>query len=194
MPTKASIQTQRKKLHQTRKLNRSLKQECAQNEAIISQLKTILSTTQEAKSAGGKGGEANAARRPDRDLDLTFLTSSPAAQQLQVAIAAGSSTKRTPFTTNMTFILSQLPALQEALKRLRPKLATLPKSADEMQYTKDERQEYIDSRIRLHLERTGQLVVDNDENPVTAGRRIDPAEAQALETVAGMFAGNQRPE
>ena len=195
MPTKTSIHTQRKKLYETRKLNRSLEQECAQNEAILSQLRSILSAAEDSKKPIRQAGEEATSRH---DLDLSFLTSSPAARQLQVGSAAGTNnnnTRRTPFTSNMTFILSQLPALQEALNGLLPKLETLPKSANEVQYRKDERQEYIESRIRLHLERTGQLV-DHDENPddpVVSGRRIDPAEAQALESVTGHLS-DQRPE
>jgi kinetochore protein Mis12/MTW1 len=70
-------------------------------------------------------------------------------------------------TTNTTFILSQLPTLQAMLRELRPKLATLPKSGLVVNkaFKSDERREYIESRIRLHLERSGQLPVGNDGNP-----------------------------
>lgn len=51
----------------------------------------------------------------------------------------------------------------------------------------DERREYIESRIRLHLERTGQLAVGSNGNPVIAGRKIDISEAHALEMVTGML-------
>lgn len=82
------------------------------------------------------------------------------------------------------------------LKLLRPKLGSLPRSADlmDVETKRDERMEYIDSRIRLHLERTGQLGVSGDVNPVVAGRRIDISEAQALENVAGMLKGGQGSE
>lgn len=174
-----------------------MKQEYDRNEAVISQLKSILSTVEAAKSAEGEGDtKSQTANRPD--LDLSFLTSSPAAHQLRVGVTAGSNAKHTPITTNTTFILSQLPALQAILRKLRPKLASLPKSADEMEldHKKDERREYIESRIRLHLERTGQLAVGGDGNPVVAGRRIDIAEAQALEAVTGMLTAgdNKKPE
>lgn len=56
---------------------------------------------------------------------------------------------------------------------------------------RDERKEYIESRIRLHLERTGQLTVGGDGNAVVAGRRIDISEARALEAVAGMLTPGQ---
>lgn len=174
---------QRKKLLETRKLNRSLKDECARNDAVISQLKSILSTVETAKTDGAEESKTT------KPLDLSFLTSSPAARQLRVGVDAGSNSKHTPLTTNTTFILSQLPALQATLENLRPKLATLPNSAHEME-TKSksgERREYIESRIRLHLERAGQLAMGDDGNPVVAGRRIDISEAQALENVANML-------
>lgn len=52
---------------------------------------------------------------------------------------------------------------------------------------RDERKAYIESRIRLHLERAGQLTMGDDGNPVVAGRRIDISEAHALENVANML-------
>lgn len=191
-PTPETITALRKKLQETKKLNRALKQESVRNDAIISQLRSVLSTVKgtDGVTSAKQEGDAEAPAIPaNKDLDLSFLTESPAAQQLRVGAATGSNTKHTPLTTNTTFILSQLPALQALLKHLRPKLATLPKSADmtEADTKRDERKEYIESRIRLHLERTGQLGVGSDGNPVVAGRKIDISEAQALEAVAGML-------
>lgn len=195
-PTPEKILEQRKKLHETRKLNRSLKQESARNEAVIGQLRSILST---ATVANGKPlqDDKGALDTGNKDLDLSFLTSSPAAQQLRVGVAAGPNTQHTPLTTNTTFILSQLPALQAMLKQLRPKLVTLPKPADvaEKESKRDERKEYIESRIRLHLERAGQLAMGSNGDPVVAGRRIDISEAHALETVTSMLThGDNKPQ
>ncbi|PIG84740.1 Mis12 domain protein [Aspergillus arachidicola] len=191
-PTPDTIVALRKKLQETKKLNRALKQETARNDAVISQLRSILSTVKGADgatSAKQEGDSETPALPMNKDLDLSFLTESPAAKQLRVGAAVGSNTKHTPLTTNTTFILSQLPALQALLKQLRPKLATLPKSADatEADSKRDQRKEYIESRIRLHLERTGQLGLGSDGNPVVAGRKIDISEAQALEAVTGML-------
>ncbi|GMG00519.1 unnamed protein product [Aspergillus oryzae] len=156
------------------------------------ELRSILSAVKGADgatSAKQEGGSETSALPTNKDLDLSFLTESPAAKQLRVGAAVGSNTKHTPLTTNTTFILSQLPALQGLLKQLRPKLATLPKSAEatEADSKRDQRKEYIESRIRLHLERTGQLGVGSDGNPVVAGRKIDISEAQALEAVTGLL-------
>lgn len=160
-----------------------MKDECARNDAVISQLKSILSTVDSSKADSTE--ESNATNQ----LDLSFLTSSVAARQLRVGVDAGSNSKHVPLTTNTSFILSQLPALQATLTQLRPKLAALPGSAEQMEAKtkRDERKEYIESRIRLHLERAGQLAMGDDGNPVVAGRRIDISEAHALENVANML-------
>lgn len=168
---------------ETRKLNRALKDERARNEAVLSQLKSILSTVETAKSEGKDDDQTT------KPLDLSFLTSSPAARQLRVGVDAGNNVKHSPLTTHTKFILSQLPALQATLENLRPKLASLPQSMEQMEAKskRDERKEYIESRIRLHLERAGQLAMGDDGNPVVAGRRIDISEAHALENVANML-------
>ncbi|RDW90240.1 MIND complex subunit MTW1 [Aspergillus mulundensis] len=186
-PTVETILAIRQKLQETKKLNRALKQESARNEVMIAQLKAILSATQASDATDMKENEPTAAGK--KDLDLSFLTASPAAQQSRVGVATGSNTQHTPLTTKTTFILSQLPALQMMLKELRPKLAALPKSglADGKELKPDERGDYIESRIRLHLERSGQLPAGNDGNPTLGGRRMNISEAQALEAVTGML-------
>ncbi|GIJ83386.1 hypothetical protein Asppvi_002205 [Aspergillus pseudoviridinutans] len=199
-PTPETIHALRKKLNETKKLNRSLKRESAQNEAVISQLRSILSTVQAPDVAKNTNGESKAETlvptQDKKDLDLSFLTSSPAAQQLRVGVNTGSNTQYTPLTTNTTFILSQLPALQAMLKQLRPKLVSLPKSSDilETDAKFDERREYIESRIKLHLERTGQVPVGANGSPTIVGRKIDMAEAQALETVTGILTKDEKED
>ncbi|KAL2871813.1 MIND complex subunit MTW1 [Aspergillus lucknowensis] len=191
-PTPETILALRQKLQETKKLNRALKQESARNEVLISQLRTVLSAAQTADPADNSKVEGKIAGNPvgeRKNLDLTFLMSSPAARKLRVGVVTGSNTQHTPLTTNTTFILSQLPALQSMLNDLRPKLASLPKSEDasNKESKSDERRDYIDSRVRLHLERSGQLPVGSDGNPAIVGRRLDISEAQALEAVAGML-------
>lgn len=78
------------------------------------------------------------------------------------------------------------------LAQLRPKLATLPASAEDMERDskREERRRYIESRTRIHLERTGELSTRNP-NGFVKGRKIDSEEAQALEGVMGMLTGDQ---
>ncbi|KAL2824959.1 Mis12 protein-domain-containing protein [Aspergillus cavernicola] len=190
-PTPETIFALRQKLQETKKLNRALKQESARNEVIISQLRAMLSTAQTVDAGIDPKSEDVPAGAPasKKDLDLSFLMSSLAARQLRIGIATGSNTKHTPLTTNTTFILSQLPALQALLKELRPKLASLPKAgvADDKESKSDERRDYIESRIRLHLERSGQLPVGSDSNAALGGHKMDISEAQALEAVTSML-------
>lgn len=126
---------------------------------------------------------------PSPDLDLAFLTANPAARQLHVGAAVGPNKQHTPLTTNTAFVLSQLPALQSMLKRLRPKLESLatspqPPAAD---WKTDARRAYIESRIKLHLERAGQLALARETHTLQAGRRIDMAEARALESINALI-------
>jgi kinetochore protein Mis12/MTW1 len=179
--TPEAINLQRKKLQETRKLQRALKQECARNDAIITQLRAVLSDAQNLKQS-----EEDSHAPVRRDVpDLSFLTSDPVAKQLNVG---NEGVQRSPLTTNTNFILSQLPALRAMLTQLRPKLSTLPKSAEEMdlESKKDERREYIESRIRMHLERAGEPAI-SDGGAVIEGRKIKSYEAQALETIAGIL-------
>lgn len=165
-----------------------MQDECARNDAVISQLKSIVSAVDGSKTDSGETAKES------NQLDLSFLTASPAARQLRVGVDAGSKAKYAPLTTNTAFILSQLPALQSTLTQLRPKLAALPGSLKPMETRTmhDERKEYIESRIRLHLERAGQLAISDDGGPVVAGRRIDISEAHALENVASMLARDNK--
>ncbi|KAJ9206475.1 hypothetical protein DTO164E3_716 [Paecilomyces variotii] len=194
-PTPESINVQRKKLHETRKLQRALKQESARNEAIIAQLRSIISSAEATTTKQAASSADSQDSRPTRDPnlpDLSFLTSDPAATQLKVGSGAESGTSN-HLTTHATFILSQLPALRNMLNQLRPRLATLPKSADDMELDsrKAERRAYIESRIRLHLERAGELAMD-EGNIVLAGRKIRANEAQAVENVMGMLVDDEK--
>ncbi|KAK2762281.1 hypothetical protein FQN54_001291 [Arachnomyces sp. PD_36] len=183
-PTPESINLQRQKLHETRKLQRSLKQESARNEAVIAQLKSILS---QGGSSSSKEGDEKPQLEHNQNLpNLSFLSSAPAAKQINVG--DGTVASHTPLTTNTTFILSQLPALRAMLVQLRPKLASLPATADGMEHDskREERRRYIESRTRIHLERTGELSTRNT-NGFVKGRKIDSQEAHALEGVMGML-------
>jgi kinetochore protein Mis12/MTW1 len=176
-PTPESISLQRKKLQETRKLQQALRRESAQNEAVITQLRIILSTAQEAntKQTDNQNTTAASLGLPS----LGFLTSGPAADILRVG-------QNQSLTTNTDFVLSQLPALHTMTEKLREQLRSLPNTAPEGQDKRDERQDYIDSRIRVHLERSGQPAF-GDGNTVIPGRKIASTEAKALESVGNML-------
>ncbi|PGG96283.1 hypothetical protein AJ79_09655 [Helicocarpus griseus UAMH5409] len=196
-PTPESITLQRQKLRETRKLHRALKQESARNEAIIAQLRSILSPnithpispeTEQKESSSPSKGPSQAQTTPTPDApSLSFLLTNPAARRLRIGDAADPSHK--PITTNTTFILSQLPALRAVLTQLRPKLSTLPQSAERMELDpkREERREYIERRTRMHLERNGEVGSAGGQGFVVAGRRVGGEEARALEGIMGML-------
>ncbi|EED22314.1 MIND kinetochore complex component Mtw1, putative [Talaromyces stipitatus ATCC 10500] len=181
-PTPESINMQRRKLRETRKLQQALQRESMQNEAVISQLRAVLFVAQDTaqKQPVVKTDSSAPATSSTSTLpNLSFLTSGPAANMLRVG-------QNNSLTTNTDFVLSQLPALHAATQKLRAKLATLPTSVPSESLKRDERREYIDSRIRLHLERLGEPLL-GDGQAAIAGRKISSAEAQALEAVGNML-------
>jgi kinetochore protein Mis12/MTW1 len=145
----------------------------------------------QAGSSSSKSGDEKPQQLQDERLpNFSFLSSTPAAKQMNVG--DGTVASHTPLTTNTRFILSQLPALRAMLTQLRPKLTTLPASADDMDRDskREERRRYIESRTRIHLERTGELSTGNT-NGFVKGRKIDSQEAQALEGVMGVLMDDQ---
>ncbi|EEP78069.1 predicted protein [Uncinocarpus reesii 1704] len=185
-PTPESITAQRKKLRETRKLNHLLQQESARNEALISQLRSMLAPTESRAQGQIPADESNSNPLYPQLPNLSFLFTDPAAKRLNVGDDGGPS--HTPVTTNTTFLLSQLPALQAVLAQLRPKLTKLSALLDqagEYDTKREDRRRYIDSRTNLHLERIGEL---GGRAAQVRGRKVDEAELQALESVVGMLA------
>ncbi|KAK2813817.1 hypothetical protein FQN50_000218 [Emmonsiellopsis sp. PD_5] len=190
-PTQDSITLQRKKLRETRKLHRRLAEECTRNEAIIAQLRAILSppppsSSEDPTKPNTSHPTLTTTPTPDAP-NLSFLVSDPTAKRLRIGNATDPS--HNPITTNTTFILSQLPALRAMLTQLRPKLTSLPVSAGQMEVDpkREERREYIESRTRMHLERNGEVGGEDGRGVVVGGRRVGGEEARALEGVVGML-------
>lgn len=180
-PTPESINLQRRKLRETRKLQQALQKECAQNDAVIAQLRSILSAAQDPTSKPSiLDNNSTTPTTLSSDLpNLSFLTSGAAAKMLRVG-------QNNSLTTNTDFVLSQLPALHAVTEKLRAKLSSLPTTIPADATKRDERREYIESRIRMHLERSGEPAL-GDGNTVIAGRKISAAEVQALEAVGSIL-------
>jgi kinetochore protein Mis12/MTW1 len=156
-------------LHQvqeTRKLQRALKATMAKNEAILDQLKNL--TTIDGPNGPGP---------------LAFLLHGGAASKLGISaniVDANSG----PLTTNVSFALSQLPALQELLAQLRPNVPSLDQSANapatEGALAK-ERRIYVESQSRRAMERQGLAPgIDASE---TLGRIVTTEELASLENM-----------
>lgn len=163
------MQQLRRKLAASRTVSRTLLEEHNRNEALLNQLRRLVGHAQDGAN------------------NLSFLTTSPAAQSLQVTQNPGQQS----LTTNTNFVISQLPALRSLLADLRPKLSALKASSagrgldSAKDENREERRGYIEQRTRAHLERNG--LKPDESSALVSGKRMDPEEVQALETVASIF-------
>ena len=168
-PRPEQVQLQRRKLHETAKLNAMLKAEEARNTAVLSQLQTLLGT-------GTKRDQAS-------ESPFAFLASPPHTHN---------ASNGQLLNQNVQYALSQLPALRQHLAQLKDSLQTLP-NARRRQEDEDskeaKRRNYIDSRSQRALERKGI----EPENPVGiaagTGRKIGREEVEGMETVVQALGG-----
>lgn len=164
----------RRKLAASRTVSQALDGEYQRNEAILAQLRAIMSIPTSSQV------------RTDRGPNFAFLAGTDSAKSAGISAIQ---TSRQPITTNTTFTLSQLPALRSILAELRPRLAKLNSGHWGVESAKDERREerrdYIEQRTKMHLERNGH--VTGDEAASLSGRNVDPDELAALEKVAATF-------
>ncbi len=161
---------------ESQRLRSYLHTEASRNEAIIAQLKGLLT-------------QSNAGAVQPSQLsqhDFSFLTTTTSAKALNVST---SSFPQQPITTNTKFALSQLPALRALLADLRPRVASLRTPSTGIDGVRaerrEERREYIEQRAKMHLQRHAEDCSVN--NPSDAGKRMEPEEVEALEKVADLF-------
>jgi kinetochore protein Mis12/MTW1 len=142
---------------------------------------------------------------PDRQLPTPtsspfgFLTHNAQAKALNVDShlqSNGSTQNRQPLTDTTAFAMSQLPALTKLLATLRPRLATLPSLLPRSpELTPQiERQRYIESQTRRHMESTRGLELGEngevrDGEWQGQGRGFDASEVRDLENVVGILGG-----
>ncbi|KAI4161227.1 MAG: hypothetical protein LQ342_005018 [Letrouitia transgressa] len=175
-PTPESFVTLRRKVHETKKLNRALRNIHAQNASLISQLTSLLSPLSSDQSASLQAS-----------LSLSFLTSHPAAESLGLSFnfpsSASNAKQAGPLSAQSQFLVTQLPALREAVAALRPKLRTLPEQIGHVDWEsrREERRNYIEDRVRKVV---GKGV---GENP--PGLRIGVEEARGLESLTANMGG-----
>jgi kinetochore protein Mis12/MTW1 len=171
------VQLLRRKAAASQHLTTSLLAEASQNEAMIAQLKALTSPRSQGELA---------ATQTAKQLNLSFLNSSPSSQAFNISIEQP---MQRPLTTNTTFTLSQLPALRALLTELRPKLANLRSAELGFNSARDERRQerrdYIEQRTRMHLERNRRAYGDNTVS--VNGRKVDTEEVEALEKVASIL-------
>ncbi|KAK8152980.1 putative MIND kinetochore complex component Mtw1 [Phyllosticta citrichinensis] len=202
-PTPESVQALRQKLSETSKLQTALLVEKARNEALLTQLRSLLGapTTKREPTASPRATDNGGSNREEIEgqaaASLGFLSTGPAAQALGVsstlATEAGTAARNNePLKTNTAFTLSQLPALRSLLESLRPKVAALgPSAGSELS---QERRDYIEKQTRRLLERRGVDVKNGDGSVEGMGRRIAPEEVRGMEEVASMVGQGDKME
>jgi kinetochore protein Mis12/MTW1 len=180
LPSTESLQTLLDQVQETRKLQKALKATVARNYMIIKQLKGLTSTT------AYPSADINTKPGP-----LAFLTHNNSAAQLGLSSTINDGTseeKATPLTTNVSFALSQLPALQDLLAQLHPALEELDKSADSPATEADiakERRHYVETQSRRAMERQG--ISTGNQTSESLGRIASSEELAALEELADVM-------
>ncbi|KAK8182907.1 putative MIND kinetochore complex component Mtw1 [Phyllosticta citribraziliensis] len=206
-PTPESVQALRQKVLETSKLQTALLVEKARNEALLTQLRSLLGapTTKREPTASPRATDNGGSNRREENegqasASLGFLSTGPAAQALGVSSTlatteAGTAAARNnePLKTNTAFTLSQLPALRSLLEALRPKVAALGPSAAGGELSR-ERRDYIERQTRRLLERRGVDVKNGEGSVEGMGRRIAPEEVRGMEEVASMVGQGDRME
>jgi len=185
-PTPDSITRLRRKVQETEKLQSSLQAEVAQNEALLAQLRPLVSSAPATSSKTDNDAHQHAINH-----SFSFLTSTPAA----VSLGVGSTSHANSLAQNSSFIHSQLPALRDIVATLRAHLATLPDKdmAATVDGVQEARHGYIESQSRRALERVG---VDATPAPDTEalGRRMGAEETRALEGIVGAMGAQQKQD
>lgn len=199
-PTPESITLLRRKVAETQKLESLLRAEEARNQALLAQLRPLLSPS--STSAAQTKAETQDQTQPGAEATETqlasfaFLTSPPEAKRL--GLATTNSTRKTTMVQNTSFAYSQVSSLREMLQSLRPHLASLSTSSGaglEIKKEEDERHAYIESQSRRAMERAG-LDAGTDRGLGSGveglGRRAGLDEVRALEGVLSGFGDNKR--
>lgn len=194
VPTLESVRLLATKLRETRRLNTALEAERAKNASLLDSLRAMML---EPSAAGAGAGRETTQTKVEQQTSpqLSHSKSIPPAAQTpfsfltttNAAITLGVGTQQKPLTTNVSFTLSQLPALRSLLSELRPKLTTLSTTTARESDKSRERRSFVDGQVRRGLERRGWVGEwDMGEGDVP-GRRIGADELRSLEGVARVF-------
>ncbi|KAI9782150.1 MAG: hypothetical protein M1816_001984 [Peltula sp. TS41687] len=182
-PTIESLTRQRRKLEETRKLQRALLRESKRNAALVAQLRALLPSSSSSSSSSSSTAhrldaaeeETRLRQQQEASAPFDFLTAHPIAQALSFgsgsndggAGAGGDAENRRPLTTTTAFVTSQIPALRALVGLLRPKLDSLVAGSSSGQSgrdikvkAEDERALYVEMQTRRHLTGTRGLELD----------------------------------
>lgn len=162
-PTPEQVQLQRRKLHETTKLNAMLKAEETRNAAVLEQLRSLMGTD----------------AKPD-------LSNSP------FAFLQQSGTNGQPLNQNVQYALSQLPALRQHLAQLKESLQALPNARgreEDDDSVEAKRRRYLDSQSRKALQRRGVEPENATSLAAGSGRKIAREEVEGMEAVVQALGG-----
>ena len=193
IPTPETIQKSRRQLQETRKLQSALNARISQNNALLQQLRELISgSSSTIKSESPPLPGANRFSSPNDAF--SFLTRMPSADALGVLPIAKSTSDPNPpgpIEVNTSFTISQLPALRSLLAELRPRLlaanSATSGSASESVRERD-RKLYLEKQTQKVLGRRRVAVADGMSS--TIGRKIMPEETTALESIVQSLAGD----
>ncbi|KAF2010955.1 hypothetical protein BU24DRAFT_377715, partial [Aaosphaeria arxii CBS 175.79] len=163
--TPESLHALRRKLLETQRLHAALTAEKTRNDALISQLRSLLTP-----STSTSLPTSTSTSESIPGAQFGFLTHAPAAQSLGITTNENGTEKEAEvLRTHTTFTASHLPHLHALLTSLRPYLPStslpLPSSSSEGA-TGDERRVYIESQSKRVLERRGVDTRDGVEGVV----------------------------
>ncbi|EMF15690.1 uncharacterized protein SEPMUDRAFT_161817 [Sphaerulina musiva SO2202] len=166
VPSPEAVELQRKRLHETAKLNIMLKAEEAKNAVILQQLSALIGT------------------EPKQDADATD------APFAFLKAAAGQSKHLEQDTQNA---LSQIPAVQQLLAQLKEAMQTIPAVKngryDDEDSAEGRRRRYLENQSRRALERKGIDLDSSAGTSLAAGRKIGRDEIEGIESVVQALGG-----
>ncbi|KAM3422562.1 hypothetical protein BST61_g57 [Cercospora zeina] len=170
-PGPEALELQRKKLHETVKLNMMLKSEEAKNAAILQQLSALIGADVKQE------GQTSSA--PLAFLNATSGESQHLEQDTQAA-------------------LSQIPALQKLLADLKEAMQTMQTARkvkhDDEDSAEGRRRRYLESQSRRALERKGIDLESSGTESLAAGRRMGRDELVGIESVVQALGGAEAPK
>lgn len=165
--TPEEVQLQRRKLHETQKLNTMLREEETRNAAVIEQLESLLGVTDDKKAVSSP---------------FSFLVA--AQQQAQ-------KTKQPVVSEHMQNVIAQLPAIRQYLTQLQESLVALrsKRTAQSNDPAALKRRQYLDGQAAKVLARQG---LEPSHAESSKGPRVSKEEVENIESIIQAVAGDER--
>jgi kinetochore protein Mis12/MTW1 len=167
-PTPEQVQMQRRKLHETTKLNTMLKAEEARNAAVLEQLRALT---------------GNGANVDKGDAPFGFLTPPPSAEK---------DAQDQQSQEKIQHVVSQLPAIKQHIAQLKNSLQSLPNARNRREdedSAEAKRRDYLFAKSRRALERRGVELEGTTSLGGSSGRKVATEEVEGMEAVVQALGG-----